>query len=293
MSITTSLTRSRSDIEAPLAYLADDAGATRYRVWPLASSREPESPQKTYHSCRIADCRPLAARLRLDTDGFVLREHATAFSAYLDDDRIRADYYPEIEAVLAALTGASAVVVFDHNVRSANAAAAKRPGVRAPVDMVHGDYSLASGSRRCLEILQASKYTGPTPTRTALVNVWRPLHGPVVDIPLAMCHAGSVAAADLVATPIEHYDETAAGTPRLTGEILSVRHNATHRWFYASNMQADEIFIFKGYDSKATGVARATPHTGFTHPDRPPEFIPRESIEVRALLIDHEPEKAR
>lgn len=273
-------------IEAPLAYLAEDACAASYRVWPLTSGREPESPRKAYYPCRIFECRSIAIALSLDKDGFVFCSHTTTFSAFLDDVRVKSDYYPELEAFLKALTGAKAVFVFDHNVRSASGAALGQVGVRAPVDMVHGDYSGPSGARRCREVLQTSRYAGLTPSRTMLINAWRPLRGPVLDLPLALCHAPSVALTDLVATPIQHYGEGELEVPRHSGEILSVKHNPAHRWFYASSMQADEVLVFKGYDSNEEVASRFTPHTGFVHPDRPARFVPRESIEVRAIVID-------
>jgi hypothetical protein len=278
--------RPDTDVEAPIAYLSDDALDAAYTVWPPSSGREPESPPKTYHKGHIIDCRPIADSFDLQRDGFVFRAHASAFRDYFDEARVRAEYYPEMEAYLEALTGAAAVLIFDHNVRSAARAARGEAGVRAPVDIAHGDYTSASGLRRAREIMAERGYQGPAPRRTMLVNIWRPLHGPVVDLPLALCHAAWVAPEDLVPTPIRHYMEDDLAAPRHSGEIYSLLHNPAHRWYYASNMQADEVLVFKGFDSDESSHTRFTPHTGFAHPHLPAQFRPRESIEVRALVID-------
>jgi hypothetical protein len=45
------------------------------------------------------------------------------------------------------------------------------------------------------------------------------------------------------------------------------------------------VLLLKCYDSRADGRARFTPHTGFKNPACPPDFVPRESIEVRTLLV--------
>jgi hypothetical protein len=110
----------------------------------------------------------------------------------------------------------------------------------------------------------------------------------VLDNPLAVCDARSVAPSDLVPTAIQHFGEDDLSVPRHRGEIYSVRYAPAHRWFYFSGMQPDEVLLLEGYDSRADGPARFVPHTGFNHPDCPPDATPRESIEARTLVVFHE-----
>lgn len=276
-------------VTAPLAYLLETDTTPCITVWPPASGRQPERPAMERHEMRIQDCRPLALTLDLEHDGFLFRAHTTSFRDFLDETRVKTEYFPEMEALLRQLTGAVAVVIFDHNVRSASGAASGQVGVRAPVDMVHDDYTETSGPQRVKELLEAHSLAHLIGHRAALINVWRPLRGPVVDLPLAVCAAPSVRPEDLVVTPIHHYMEDDLQRPSHTGEIYSLRHNAGHRWYYVSNMEPDEVLIFKGYDTQAEGVSRYTPHTGFAHPDCPPKFMPRESIEVRAVVVYPKP----
>jgi hypothetical protein len=141
---------------------------------------------------------------------------------------------------------------------------------------VHNDYTEASGPRRMQAVLENAGMAA-TAGRFAIVNIWRPIRGPVLDAPLALCDARTVAGHDLVAGDV-HYATR-------TGEIYLVRHSAHHRWFYFSAMNRAEALVFKQYDSQRRGVARFVPHAAFDHPDAPPDAPPRESIEVRCLVL--------
>jgi hypothetical protein len=226
--------------------------------------------------------------LRLDAHGFELHAHPTRFSDYYDAGVVQARYYPEVREVMRAITGALDVIVFDHNVRSAVRAARAEPGVREPVDQVHNDYTLDSGPRRARQILEAAGRLDLAQQQFAFVNLWRPIVGPVLDNPLAVCDARSVAPSDLVPTPIQHFGEDDLSVPRHRGEIYSVRHSPAHRWFYFSAMQPGEVLLLAGYASHGDGRARFVPHTGFVHPACPPGAVPRESIEARTLLVFQE-----
>ena len=50
--------------------------------------------------------------------------------------------------------------------------------------------------------------------------------------------------------------------------------------------RADEVLVFKCWASASDGRARYTAHTGFKHPTAPPSALPRESIEVRTVVVD-------
>jgi hypothetical protein len=272
-------------VEGQLSFLAPGDGPVEVRVYPPSSGLATVRPASVRHAVPIRDARPIADRLRLDEHGFELHSRPTSFADFYDEAAVRERYYPEVESVLRALTGALAVIAFDHNVRSAARAARGEVGVRLPVDQAHNDYTEASGPKRQREVLDAAGRSDLADRRVAFVNLWRPIVGPVLDNPLAVCEAGSVAPGDLVATDIHHFGEDDLATPRHSGQIYSVRHNPAHRWFYVSAMRPDEFLLLKGYDSKADGRARFMPHTGFVNPARPSEFVPRESIETRTLVV--------
>src|SRR5205807_2554629 len=128
----------------------------------------------------------------------IVRKRASAVSDFYDDALVRSEYLPEVERTLCEEAGALAVLAFDHNVRSAKGAAEGREGVRAPVDMAHNDYTESSGPRRVHEILEQRGRLDLAGKRAELVNVWRPIRGPVEDIPLAICEASSTEPSDFV-----------------------------------------------------------------------------------------------
>jgi len=272
-------------VEAQLTYLAPGDGPVQVRVYPPASGLATVRPASVQHVVSIRDARPIADRLRLDEHGFELHSRRTAFAEFYDEAAVRERYYPEVQSVVQAIMGALAVVVFDHNVRSAARAARGESGVRVPVDQVHNDYTEQSGPKRKQEILDAAGRSDLADRHVAFVNLWRPIVGPVLDNPLTVCDARSVAPADLVATDIHHFGEDDLTVPRHSGQIYSVRYNPEHRWFYVSEMRPDEFLLLKCYDSRADGRARFMPHTGFRNPACPSEFVPRESIEARTLVV--------
>ncbi len=68
---------------------------------------------------RIRDARPLIGELSLDKQGFALTRHETKVASFYDPAAVKAVYYPEMEQLVTAATGARRVVCFDHIVRHA------------------------------------------------------------------------------------------------------------------------------------------------------------------------------
>jgi hypothetical protein len=230
------------------------------------------------HTVAIHDMRPLAGALSLDREGFELLQHETVADLD-DDDAVEEVYYPEIEALLRAVTGASRVVISDATRRSdAGDGAKNRDGLRGPASRVHVDYTAKSGPQRVRDLLgeiEAQRLTA-SGARIIQINVWRPIRGPVRRSPLALAAAASVAPEDLIAT-----DQV---FPDRVGEIYHLAYDPAQRWYYAPEMTPDEVLLIKGWDS-LTDCARFTPHGAFDLPQTPAAAPPRESIEVRALVV--------
>jgi len=89
----------------------------------------------------IRNARPFAEDLSLDIQGFALVRHPSAVVNFYNEQLVREIYYPEVEALLKARTGAVRVVIFDHIVRNADRAWRKEEGVREYGRAVHNDYS--------------------------------------------------------------------------------------------------------------------------------------------------------
>ena len=225
---------------------------------------------------RIRDARWLAGELSLDRNGFVLVDHPTRVADFLDKDRLAEAYYPEIEALVAQVSGAARVVVFDYTLRSGDDGERAAQQIREPVQLVHNDYTERSGPRRVREILP-DEADALLQRRVAIIQVWRAIDQPIARDPLAVVDARSVAPADLIVSERRY-------THRV-GEIYRVSHNPAHDWYYFPRMRRDEALVFKVYDSATDGRARFTPHTSFCDPTAAPDAPPRRSIEIRTLAF--------
>ena len=58
-----------------------------------------------------------------------------------------------------------------------------------------------------------------------------------------------------------------------------------NRWFWTSQMQEDEAYVFVNYDSRHDGRARFTPHSTIVDPDVPKDAPVRQSVETRAFVF--------
>jgi hypothetical protein len=230
------------------------------------------------HTVKVFDMRPIADGLSLDVQGFALVPAPTEVTDFYDEDQLQGTFYKEAEDLVKQATGASRVVVFDHTIRRRTHGVEDRtPGIpRQPVKRIHGDYTDSSGPQRVRDLM-GSEADDLLDRRFAIVNVWRPIRGPLFDAPLAVCDATSLADGDLVGQDLIYRDRT--------GEIYGLTYNPAHRWYYAPAMQADEALLLKCFDSARDGRARFMPHTSFTDPNAPSDMLPRESIELRTLVF--------
>jgi hypothetical protein len=229
------------------------------------------------HLMTVHDARPLRDSLSLDREGFVLVDHETAVEDFYDPSQLQALYYPEIERLVETQTGAARVLVFDHTLRTGDETAQAEKSLREPVKVVHNDYTEWSGPQRVRDLLPSEDAERLLADRVAVVQVWRPIRGPVLSSPLAICDAQSVRAEDLIPAERHHKNRV--------GEIYQLAFNAEHRWYWFPQMQRNEALVFKCYDSEKGGRARFTAHGSFDDPATPANAPERESIEVRTLAF--------
>jgi hypothetical protein len=265
-------------VQGELTYLAPMAERPRTYTYDPGPGIPRSNLQFDTHKLPIHDMRPVAQAVSLEREGFALIEHHSAARDLYDEAELRNVYYPEAEKLLAAVTGANRVVVFDHTIRRRTPGVEDRtPGIpRLPVARIHGDYTETSGPQRVRDLM-GDEAEALLRHRFAIVNVWRPIRGPLRDAPLAVCDAQTVAPGDWVPQELVYPDRT--------GEIFALTWNPAHRWFYAPAMSTDEVLLLKCFDSAKDGRARFMPHTAFEDPTTPPDVLPRESIELRALVF--------
>jgi hypothetical protein len=268
-------------VEAELNYLVPMTERPRYYAVSAGSDAPPSNIRHEPHRVRIHDVRPIASGIALDRHGFAVVEQQSAVHDFWDDDEVRGVYYPEAERFLADVTGASRVFIFDHQQRRRVPSLADRSpdGPRQPATRVHVDHTAKSGPQ-CVRDLLPDEAEELLRGRVQVINLWRPIRGPLRDPPLAVCDAQSIDPDDLVPSDLVY--------PHRVGETYSVTYNPAHRWYYVPEMRVDQTLLIQCSDTKTDGRARSIPHTAFTDPTTPPDAFPRESIELRTLVFHPE-----
>ena len=265
-------------VEAELNYLAPMTERPRYYAYEPQPGEPHSNLTPEPHQMHIHSLRPIADELGLDVQGFALLEQRSAVRDFWDDEEVRRVYYPEAERFLKEATGASRIFIFDHlqRRRVPGQQDRSRSGPRQPATRVHVDHTARSGPQRVRDLM-GDEAEELLKGRVQVINMWRPIRGPLRDAPLAVCDSRTVAAADLVPSDLVYRERV--------GETYSVRFNPAHRWFYTPEMRRDEVLLLKIADTKTDISARFMPHTSFTDPTTPADAFPRESIELRTLVF--------
>ena len=142
-------------VEGVLNYLAPMAETPMN----LAYEPPPGVPRSTGvpepHRVMIYDARQISGRLSLDSEGLAVVKHNSAVRDFYDEDELRRVYYPEAERLVAKVTGATRVLVFDHTVRRRVWGGVDRSAgtPRQPVTAVHNDYTINSGPQRVRDLM--------------------------------------------------------------------------------------------------------------------------------------------
>ncbi|KUJ15330.1 uncharacterized protein LY89DRAFT_686093 [Mollisia scopiformis] len=227
----------------------------------------------------ITDIRGRESEYTLDKDAFAVVSGVpeSAERDFVDDESIKKNYYPEVEKLLLDhVPGSNKIFLFDHTIRRST------PGApRAPVTRVHIDQTKKSSTWR-VNLHLPEEAEKLLQGRYRIINVWRPLNGPVQANPLGFASSSTLKDEDLI--PIEHR------YPHRTGETAGIRYNDSQKWHYLSGMKNDERLFLECFDSEASKdgsnvLGGRVPHTAFQDPRTPANAVGRESIEVRALVF--------
>ena len=261
-------------IEATLNYIVND-GSKIFTVTAGPGGQDVRSGgTQDPRRVTIHNGRPHARELTLERNGFCFVPHDTKVADFYDEDEIRRVYYPEMEALIKAHSGAKRVVVFDHTLRTADSELRESRKIREVVRRVHNDYTEWSAPQRVRDILP-DEADELLKGRFAIIQVWRPIRHPVESHPLAMADAASLSPQDMVISERRYPDRV--------GQTYAITYNPAHKWFWFPRMRREEALVFKVFDSMRDGRARWTAHTAFEDPTSPPHPRPRESIEIRTL----------
>jgi len=244
---------------------------------PPGSARDQRKGDVEEREITVHDVRSIADQFDMDREGFAFMNCTSEMKDFFDEDQVKSVYYPEMENLVAGVTGAAKVVVFDHTIRVADEGKREEMELRPPVRAMHNDFTVRSAEQRVRDLLPADEAEARLKKRFGSINVWRPIKGPVENLPLGICSWDSLAEADMIVSERRYEDRI--------GGILSTAYNPDQRWVYFSDMQRHEVVLLKCNDSLTDGTARWTAHGTFDLPGAPADAAPRESIEIRTMMF--------
>lgn len=215
-----------------------------------------------------------------DIHGFSLHDFQSRYGgSWEDEERVKKEFYPEIVEFLKKTTGARRVLVFDHTIRTKSNAVKKltqetNTSQRAPVRLVHCDYTAESGPIRVKQLLK-DEADDLLSRRVAFLNVWKPL-AKVEEMPLAMCDVNTSPKEDFFKLYLRYRDRT--------GENYVMRYSPKHKWYYFPDMDENQVIILKTYESDED-KARFVGHSAFEDPTSKADAPFRESCEIRTIAF--------
>jgi hypothetical protein len=228
--------------------------------------------------------------------GFERVDHQSTVRDWGDDDEIAAVHYPEMEALARALTGCDAALLSDHVKRTA--ASSRGPSEQTPVRLVHSDYAanyqdvarhaydevhgrgaaaLARAGLSAEEIQHAR--------RIVMLQFWRNVGPPRMDLPLAFCDGRTLTPADTRPFPYTGY--VAGGRSFDALAVVAPASPDDHAWYAYPDLGSHEVVAFRTYDTDLVREGRTwfTPHSAFRDAAVEPGRPARSSIEVRVMCL--------
>lgn len=281
---------------ALIRYLGDGDYVTRRYV---SQGAEINTGEYFDHAMPVRDGMPIRDHFTLDTHGFVIGKHCSAVADFDDVETVDALYGAEVAEAVKAMTGASLVAVqgwmrrtsADLSARAAQKVEGYRHsgGLQPQAGEAHIDYNPRTGEEAGARQYQALRPDGPGYRRHCCFSFWRAYSPGPQDWPLAVMDGRSIVGDELASNTlfvVDAFPEGEALVAPVEGEDRMIaatilRHRPQHRWWYFSNMAADDVLLFKFYDSDHSVTWRC-PHTAF-HDTSLPDAKVRSSIEVRCI----------
>ncbi|RVX74725.1 hypothetical protein B0A52_01002 [Exophiala mesophila] len=275
-------TGSTKGVKANFNYTKDaDPKLTEIYFYETDAAKDTHDPGDDPHEMTVMDGWHRADSFSTEKEGFALGNFHTGFEEWENEDAVRSQFYPEVVDFLKKTTGATRVLVFDHTIRTQKNQAKKltqetNTSQRAPVMLVHCDYTAESGPLRVRQLLP-DEADDLLSRRVAFYNVWKPLHNIVEERPLAMCDVTSSPSSDFFKLHLRYRDRN--------GENYVMRHSPSHKWWYFPKITPEHVILLKTYESDTSGRARFVGHSAFEDPTSPPNAPIRESIEIRTIAF--------
>jgi hypothetical protein len=286
------------EVRASMRYVDEGDFVTRRYV-----SQGAEINTGTYsdHEITVRDGMPIRDHFKLDVHGFCIDKAPTAVADFHDKAMVDALYEREVEAEVIRRTGADRCVARGWMIRTSadlSERATKKAenyqhtgGIQPPAGEAHVDLDPATARRMAAATYEKHFPDGPGYTRFLITSHWRTFSPPPQDVPLALCDGRTSFGGEEKSNTLFIVDEFPTGdalTAPVEGESEMMAasifsYHPGHRWWYFSNMQVDDVLLFKFHDSDHSVTWRC-PHSAFVDTSFPDANI-RESIECRSVAF--------
>jgi hypothetical protein len=229
------------------------------------------------HEVVIRDARPIVDRLSLDIEGFQLFNHVSSVSHLPEGAGLQDKYHEEVGAFIRVMSGADVVLpfrpYFQVRLSRRGEKGQQGNGKTRPAAVVHSDVTEKTFLEWMKRAEEAEGVRVESWSRCVFYNTWRAISEPPQDYPLALTDASTHSARKYVIMDNDfgdgHYLETIIGL-----------YDPDDRWYYFSDMRADELLVFKSYDTEYRGTQTVL-HSSFDNTPQHPDAPPRQSIETR------------
>ncbi|KAK0609958.1 hypothetical protein B0T17DRAFT_621249 [Bombardia bombarda] len=233
---------------------------------------EPGPPQN------ITNARGRIAEYTLQENGFAFGTRSLPDHVNWDNEaEISAKYIPDVKEFLSEMLSPHLRKAGSKNVLQDPSG--DRMVKISPAFIVHVDQSPAGVLDRIRRLYGRLADELIQGRRVQVFTVWRPLVDVVEDLPLALCDGRTVRQTDLVEVEFVNSD--------CVRRSYMVQHSKDFQFHYLGRMTKNEVCVFKVFDS-ADVDCKWVPHAAFEHTNLPGGLSPRESIEVRLLVLSPE-----
>ncbi|CAF2080883.1 unnamed protein product [Rotaria magnacalcarata] len=239
------------------------------------------------HACvpmTIYDLRGKEKSVDLDKNAFeILKYDGSIQEEFEEGSEAQQTYYKEISNILKQRLNTSKVIIYNYAFRSRGVVqpdAQHDDTHREPALYPHVDIDPSAVQDLVEKVLGKDESERAMKNRIQIINVWRPLRtNPITKNSLTLCDYRSVNAEKDV-----HSYTVRGAKLHAAGYLMSRDDQDIHRWYYLSQMQPDEMFVFKMTDTKPD-VARFACHTAFINENEPTPSVEQTSLEVRCLIL--------
>ncbi|WVQ81625.1 hypothetical protein IAT38_003749 [Cryptococcus sp. DSM 104549] len=222
--------------------------------------------------------------------GFAVTKHESKFVGEIGNLEGAQAYLDETCELMKSYLGCSRVIQWNSTVRRADSrpyeTVERQKGpekdfvpttrVQPPAGHAHVDQdeTWAPNVVKMATGEEASKFK-----RSMIINIWRPIKGPVTNSPLCMLDFTTFSPSDM------------AKNESMFGTGIQIHHSPAQKWTYVRHQMPDEIVVLLCYDSDQgkDGAALFCGHVAGVIDDSEgvdQELVcPRESIEVRMVAV--------